>query len=119
MILYKWKCKKGTVISAFPEMTKCEARRHQILLDLGVMLTETCKVRQPGGERPRRWFSDKHLELIVWYEADKSIFGFQLCCKSGHGEKALTWFKEKGFFHDKVDDGEGNKLLIRDTSPIS
>lgn len=81
------------------------------------MLIESHRVQQPGHEHFRRWFSDKRFDLIVWYEADKSNLGFQLCYKSGHDEKALTWFKDKGFSHDRVDDGEGN-IVTHKMTPI-
>ncbi len=81
------------------------------------MLIEKHKVRQSGDGRIRRWFSDRRFDLIVWYKGDENISGFQLCYKSGHDEKALTWFKDKGFSHDRVDDGEGN-MVTHKMTPI-
>jgi hypothetical protein len=72
------------------------------------MLTEAHKVKQFGDENLRRWFSDKHLDLIVWYKPDRKVLGFQLCYKLGHHEKALTWLQDKGFSQDRIDDGEGD-----------
>ena len=81
------------------------------------MLTETHRVKQFGDEQTRRWFSDKNCDLIVWYKPDKNILGFQLCYKSGTHEKALTWLKDKGYSHDRIDDGEG-KILTYKMTPI-
>src|SRR5438105_15406914 len=56
--------------------------------------------------RTRRWFFDEYFDLIVWYDWDLTIRGFQLCYdKPGH-ERALTWTMERGFRHDEVDSGD-------------
>ncbi|MDP3049064.1 MAG: hypothetical protein Q8N12_06510 [Thermodesulfovibrionales bacterium] len=36
-----------------------------------------------------------------------AITGFQLCYDKGREEKALTWRRDSGYSHNKVDDGEG------------
>ncbi|MBN1899671.1 MAG: hypothetical protein JW827_12930 [Spirochaetes bacterium] len=54
------------------------------------------------GEPFRRWFENSFFDLIVWYEKG-SISGFQLCYHKDNGERALTWYKDKGFTHDRVD----------------
>ena len=70
------------------------------------MLTEFRQVKQePGGRR--RWFESDGLELIVWYESDGEISGFQLCYGSGEkAEHALTWRRGTGFAHHVVDSGD-------------
>ena len=70
------------------------------------MLTEIRSARQVKGEPVRRWFADEALDLIVWYADDGGIAGFQLCYREDREEKALTWLKGRGFFHNRVDDGE-------------
>ena len=42
------------------------------------MLTEIKGTRQIPGEGRRRWFRDDELDLIVWYEENGAIAGFQL-----------------------------------------
>ena len=71
------------------------------------MLKEIRDVRQIPGEPRRRWFSQTGLDLIVWFDADKSIHGFQLCYEKNGEEKAITWFSDQGFSHKRIDDGEG------------
>jgi hypothetical protein len=71
------------------------------------MLHEVRNVRQIPGEGKRRWFSDQYFDLIVWYEKDGSLLGFQLCYDKFHKERAVTWRRGIGFSHEKVDDGEG------------
>jgi hypothetical protein len=71
------------------------------------VLRETRNVRQIPGESPRRWFSDDFFDLIVWYSPRSDIEGFQLCYQKGRDEKALTWFKDAGFSHNRIDNGEG------------
>lgn len=83
------------------------------------MLREIEPVRQIAGEPFRRWFRDETIDLIVWYAGDRKVNGFQLCYRDGHLERALTWRRESGFTHDKVDDGEdaGHKMtpiLVKD-----
>ena len=71
------------------------------------MLQEVRHVRQIPGEPFRRWFSDNTFDLIVWHDADHHVTGFQLCYREGVDHKALTWQRDSGFTHKRVDDGEG------------
>jgi len=70
------------------------------------MLTEVKDVRQIETEGPRRWFSDSYFDLILWYEENGDIEGFQLCYDKTEDERALTWRKEGGYSHERIDDGE-------------
>lgn len=70
------------------------------------MLKEVQNVRQILGELVRRWFSSSIFDLIVWYSAEGGMHGFQLCYRESANHKALTWFKETGFSHQNIDDGE-------------
>jgi len=69
------------------------------------VLNEIKNVRQIPGEGYRRWFTDSEMDLIIWYDNDE-ITGFQLCYEKGQQEKALTWYKDAGYTHDTVDDGD-------------
>jgi hypothetical protein len=69
------------------------------------MLAEIRDVRQVEGEGFRRWFTDDYFDLIVWYEGG-SLVGFQLCYDKQQHERALTWTREHGFQHDRIDSGE-------------
>lgn len=79
------------------------------------MLHEVEKVRQVPGEGPRRWFCDQYFDLIVWYEKNGSVMGFQLCYDKSYKERALTWRRSIGFSHEKVDDGEGRPGRVKGT----
>ncbi len=70
------------------------------------MLTEVKEVRQIEDEGPRRWFTDSYFDLILWYEEDGDIEGFQLCYDKTEDERALTWRRESGYSHERIDDGE-------------
>ena len=70
------------------------------------MLREKEHVRQIKGEPRRRWFYDDFFDLIVWYDTDDSIIGFQLCYQKTGEARALTWFRESGLRHERIDDGE-------------
>jgi hypothetical protein len=71
------------------------------------VLREIKNFRQLPQEPPLRLFIDDFFRLFVWYAPDRSIKGFQLCYQIDWDEKALTWFQDTGFSHDRVDDGEG------------
>jgi len=70
------------------------------------MLKEVPNARQIPGDPPRRWFSDDYFDLIVWYEGDKSFYGFQLCYDLERKPRALTWTKKHGYHHAGIDSGE-------------
>ncbi len=70
------------------------------------MLREIRDVRQVRGEPRRRWFSDEDFDLIVWIDPEKRIIGFQLCYDKQTEQKALTWLKDKGYQHSRIDDGD-------------
>ena len=73
------------------------------------MLTEVKRVRQIENEPRRRWFSDDYFDLIVWLGKRRQIIGFQLCYGKLEAERALTWKKETGYTHRRVDSGENER----------
>lgn len=71
------------------------------------MLRELQDVAQVQGEPYRQWFRDRDLDLIVWRnEPDGMMVGFQLCYREDAVEKALTWTRQSGYSHRRVDEGE-------------
>lgn len=70
-------------------------------------MRELKPTRQIDDEPARRWFAGQALDLIAWFDADEQVTGFQLCYAKGRDEHALTWWRGKGFSHDRIDDGEG------------
>jgi hypothetical protein len=80
------------------------------------MLSEVKNTRQIEGEPRRRWFTDRAVDLYVWYDADE-VVQFQICYDKGPREKALSWNRDAGFSHRSVDDGEGGVFRMR-SSPI-
>lgn len=56
----------------------------------------------------RRLFWDEYFDLFLWYrdQSQREIIGFQLCYDKRCNERALTWRVDKGFNHQRVDDGE-------------
>ena len=73
------------------------------------MLREIKKVIQHPDEDRRRWFSDRHHDLIVW-QRDGCISGFELCYGKGMQEHALRWSPHSGLEHFCVDDGEARSM---------
>lgn len=70
------------------------------------MLREMSQVRQDPAEPERRWFADDFFDLIVWISPGGDITGFQLCYDKPGDERALTWRRQTGFQHNRVDTGE-------------
>lgn len=70
------------------------------------MLKEIARLTPLPNEPRRRWFTDRSLDLFVWYDGDGQISGFQLCYGKPHNEHSVTWHTRHGFSHNRVDDGE-------------
>ena len=83
-------------------------------------LRELSDVRQDKGARIRRWFHSTDEDLIVWYDEDGTVHGFQFCYDRNHHERALTWTSDRGFEHHRVDAGDmslkhpGTPILVAD-----
>jgi len=81
------------------------------------MLKEVKNVSQTKGEPRRRWFDDEYFDLIVWFEKDDSVWGFQLCYDRERKPRALTWTRQYGYKHAGIDDGE-NSWGASKNSPV-
>ncbi len=71
------------------------------------MLIEFTNINQKEADRGifRRWFGDEFFDLIVWYDTQHTITGFQLCYNRIKNPHALTWKRDEGIYHDKIDEG--------------
>lgn len=58
------------------------------------------------GDLPRKWLVDDCVELVVWFEEDGGIFGFQFHYDLKNAPKAFTFTKAAGFSHNLIDTGE-------------
>ena len=79
------------------------------------MLREYEHVRQVEGEGKRRWFSDDFFDLIVWSDDAGRIIGFQLCYDAELAPRALTWRRDFGYTHHRIDDGEHRPGKVKAT----
>jgi hypothetical protein len=70
------------------------------------MLREILALRQDNPRLRRRWFQDEFFDLYTWQTALGTLVRFQLCYDVRGRERALTWSKERGFSHNKVDSGD-------------
>jgi len=70
------------------------------------MLREIRNVRQIPGDGRRRWFQDTYFDLIVWYDDDGGMTGFQLCYDKKDRERAFTWRRGQRCIHEEIDAGE-------------
>lgn len=83
------------------------------------MLYEINHVDQKEADWQRRWFFDREMDLLLWLR-DGEIRGFQLCYDKTGDPRALTWFAERGFAHNRVEERDekrgvfrGSPLLLR------
>jgi len=76
------------------------------------MLTNQ-SIRPVPNDLDRRWISDDYFDLIVWYESQDTIHGFQLCYDKPHCERALTWTRTRGYLHTGIDSGESKPTANR------
>jgi hypothetical protein len=79
------------------------------------MLREIQNVVQFPDDFPRRIFSDRNFELLVWLADDRNVHGFRLTYDFQSNPRAISWLNG-GFFHDRIDLGEESPLANR--SPI-
>ena len=69
------------------------------------MLREIQGVRQDNPDLRRRWFQDEFFDLYTWHAPNGRLAGFQLCYDLPRRERAITWHRQHGFSHNKVDGG--------------
>lgn len=55
------------------------------------MLKEIENVRQVPDEGPRRWFIDENMDLILWYDDNGKLEGFQLYYDKRSVQRSITW----------------------------
>jgi hypothetical protein len=77
----------------------------------------TDSLGQKKVEPHRRWFAGEYFDLLVWEDETGEIVGFQLSYDKIRNQHALTWKKQKGYIHNKVDDGESRPGKFK-ASPI-
>jgi len=81
-----------------------------------LMLRELENVRQLKGEGVRRWFIDEDLELILWYDVNKKLEGFQILYDKLAGTRTITWKKVTPAAGESksvlVSDGPYNRVRI-------
>jgi hypothetical protein len=59
------------------------------------------------------WIADDYFDLIVWYESQDQIHGFQLCYDKPHHERAFTWTCSRGYLHTAIHSGESKPTANR------
>ena len=69
------------------------------------MLREILHVRQDNASVKRRWYQDGYFDLWTWQSEDGEILAFQLCYDKRRDERALSWRKDHGFDHLRVQTG--------------
>lgn len=71
------------------------------------MLIEPSKMTRRDGGYRRRWFTDEDMDLYLWLDDDGELARVQLCYDRRGNQRVLSWAREHGYRHDRIDDGEG------------
>jgi len=66
------------------------------------------KLKQDLNTNQKRWFQDDYFDLFIWQNNTGQFVSFQLCYDRLGNERVITWDKERGFAHHRVDDGEAS-----------
>ena len=74
------------------------------------MLYEIKNIKQYPNEPKRRWFFDHSMDLTVWFDDQEGLVRFQLCYNKTKAPFALTWSHTGGYHHNRIDDGEKNRV---------
>jgi hypothetical protein len=69
------------------------------------MLREIRHVRQDQAGITRRWFQDEYFDLWIWEGQNGALVAFQLCYDKRNDERALSWRRDHGFDHLRVQTG--------------
>lgn len=70
------------------------------------MLHEITSGQRKVDDLTRRWFSDDSMDLFVFLDQEEQLVQLQLCYDKLNDEHVLSWKKESGFSHDRIDDGQ-------------
>ena len=70
------------------------------------MLREIQGVRQDNPGLRRRWYQDEFFDLYTWHAPNGALAGFQLCYDRPGRERAITWHRQHGFSHNRIDSGD-------------
>ncbi len=63
------------------------------------------KTRQDSDQQ-RLWFSDDNYDLFVWLDNNRHVISFQFSYNKLHNEHIIVWHRDKGYSHDRIDNGE-------------
>jgi len=73
------------------------------------MLRAITTNKQTEPHKQRLWFSDHDHDLFVWIDRYSHPVSFQLSYRvysDTYSEHIISWKKETGYTHNKIDDGE-------------
>jgi hypothetical protein len=76
----------------------------------------TDKVKQDKPGHVRRWFRNDFFDLFTWQSPEAEVVAFQLCYDTSRNERVLSWKKDLGFLHCRIDDGQPTAVV--NMSPI-
>lgn len=66
------------------------------------------------GDFDRKWCSDDYFDIILWFESDNRLYGFQLLYdKDNDDPKIITYSRDRGLRCNRVDLGENDPCKNR------
>jgi len=70
------------------------------------MFSEIATQRTHSQGYRRRWFQSASMDLYTWHVESGVIAGFQLAYDRLSNQRAITWVRDRGFFHARIDEGD-------------
>jgi hypothetical protein len=77
------------------------------------MFTEIATRRTHSQGHRRRWFQSDSMDLYTWQDEANVLLGFQLAYDRRADQRAITWIRDRGYFHARID--EDTRGLVAST----
>lgn len=68
------------------------------------MFTEIATRRTHSQGYRRRWFQSESMDLYTWQDEANVLLGFQLAYDRRADQRAITWIRDRGYFHARIDE---------------
>lgn len=68
------------------------------------MFTEIATRRTHSQGYRRRWFQSESMDLYTWQDEANALLGFQLAYDRRADQRAITWIRDRGYFHARIDE---------------
>src|SRR6187431_1851269 len=62
-------------------------------------MLRTAPIRRFSNDLDKSFTADNYMDLVVWYDPNGEVHGFQLCYDRHDNPRAVTWTRVRGFSH--------------------